>query len=106
MILGIDICLLMKPPFICKQQRVGYIRTTKLGACQHTNFKRGFYLRHMTWTFGFPKEGPDMHGDIRSWEKSRKSRLAIPAEHPRRGMTKVLTMSALLCTLCLERGHL
>ena len=47
-----------------------------------------------------------MHGDIRSWEKSRKSRLAVLGEHPKRGMTKVLTMSALLCTLCQERGHL
>jgi len=39
-----------------------------------------------------------MHGDIRSWEESRKTRLAVLGEHPRRGMTKVLTMSVLLCS--------
>ena len=45
-------------------------------------------------------------GTFEVGKKSRKSLLAVLGEHPRRGMTKVLTMSALLCTLCLERGHL
>jgi hypothetical protein len=46
-----------------------------------------------------------MHEVVRSREKPRSGSLAVIWKHPRREMTRVLTMSVLLCSLRLERGH-